>query len=375
MPRKSAIQARVPTLPTPTTLRARSTKRNCSSRCRRSVSMRAPVGADQLVDLSLERFSLSLGGDQLVDRDDQRRVADDPAFAVDVCGQFLEGVHAVLRASLRDICFGLLEPLRIDAAGELRKRLLNRQMRIPKLQVAHRCERAHRLPVGPHGVEHDRPPLLGGEARLASGDREARRQPLHVPLPWPRQRLVEIIHVEHQRPLGRAEDAKVRQVRVATQLRSKARRRRARQIRRHDQRAATIEGKRRRKHPAIADRYQLGNPRGRLLLQQRDRIAPGGELDLRVCRPRHLGPRRFAPRRPLHPREMRHHLRGRLRVSPTVGCISNARTTFRDLVGAGHISLPLLGQQAAVPAGGSIPLEASYACGARAQVDPSVTRR
>ena len=52
---------------------------------------------------------------------------------------------------------------------------------------------------------------------------------LDVPLERPGQRLVEVADVEHERALGRREDAEVGQVRVAAQLdleaRSAARRR------------------------------------------------------------------------------------------------------------------------------------------------------
>ena len=48
------MNARVPTLPTPTTLRAMSTNSNRSRRWRRSSCKRRPVGAELLVDHVLE---------------------------------------------------------------------------------------------------------------------------------------------------------------------------------------------------------------------------------------------------------------------------------------------------------------------------------
>ncbi len=48
---------------------------------------RTPVAADQAADLALKRVPLCLLGDELIDRDDQRRVADDPGLAVDDVGQ------------------------------------------------------------------------------------------------------------------------------------------------------------------------------------------------------------------------------------------------------------------------------------------------
>ena len=109
--------------------------------------------------------------------------------------------------------------------------------------------------------------------------------------------------------------------------------RRLRQIRRHDQRAAAVEGKRRRQHAAVADRHQLGHPRGRLLLQQRDRVTTLGEVDLRLRRARHFRSRRLAPRRPLLAREMRRRLLGS-------GRLRCPRGTLRDLCASvPHVTL------------------------------------
>ena len=59
------------------------------------------------------------------------------------------------------------------------------------------------------------------EAAVAPGDLEARRQALDVPLPRPRQGLVEVVDVEDQPPVGGGEDAEVRQVGVAAHLHPK----------------------------------------------------------------------------------------------------------------------------------------------------------
>ena len=48
----------------------------------------------------------------------------------------------------------------------------------------------------------DRAPIGLREAAVATEDLEARRQTLHVPLPRAGQRLVEVVDVEHQLPLG-----------------------------------------------------------------------------------------------------------------------------------------------------------------------------
>ena len=59
---------------------------------------------------------------------------------------------------------------------------------------------------------------LSAKAVVARGDQHAHGQALDVPLPRARERLVEVVEVEHQPPLGRGEHAEVRQVRVPAAL-------------------------------------------------------------------------------------------------------------------------------------------------------------
>ena len=77
-------------------------------------------------------------------------------------------------------------------------------------ELAHR-----RRGSAPTAATHDVAPLLGREAVVAAGDREAGGQPLDVPLPRAGERLVEVVDVEDQPALGRGEHAEVGQVRVA----------------------------------------------------------------------------------------------------------------------------------------------------------------
>jgi len=86
---------------------------------------RPPVGTDEVAHLFLERISFHLRGKELVDRNDQRRVADDSRLAVDKVRQLVEGVHAVLGARLLDVCLCLFQPFGVDAGGELGHRLLD----------------------------------------------------------------------------------------------------------------------------------------------------------------------------------------------------------------------------------------------------------
>ena len=77
----------------------------------------------------------------------------------------------------------------------------------------------------------------GANAAVATEDLEARGETLHVPLPRAGERLVEVVDVEHQLPLGRAEHAEVRQVRVAAELDVDPGPRSRGQVGGHDQRA------------------------------------------------------------------------------------------------------------------------------------------
>ena len=142
--------------------------------------------------------------------------------------------------------------------------------------------------------------VLGAEAVVARGDQHARRQPLDVPLPRPGQRLVEVVDVEHQPPLGRGEHAEVRQVRVPAALDGQPRSRRRREVAGHDQRRAAIERERRDEHAAVADRHQLGDTR-RPPAARAARPGRAGRpaLEHRVARAWHLGPRGLAARDPL----------------------------------------------------------------------------
>ena len=137
--------------------------------------------------------------------------------------------------------------------------------------------------------------MRGVEPAAAPGHGEAGDEPLQIPLERARQRLVEVVHVEDEPPVGRRVGAEVRQVRVAAQLGVQARPRRAGEVGGHEVRGAAVEGERRDEHPPVADRHELGHARLRLLLEQGDRVgAIRGRLPRRVSLPRHLRARGLA---------------------------------------------------------------------------------
>src|SRR5262249_36862799 len=97
---------------------------------------------------------------------------------------------------------------------------------------------------------------------------------------------------------------------VAAKLRLQARARRRREVVRHDRCGTAVEGERGDEHSAVTDRYELGDAGDRLRLQDRDRVAVGGELEARVARAWTLSACGPAVRGALGDGEVLHHGRG-----------------------------------------------------------------
>src|SRR5205085_7905059 len=120
------------------------------------------------------------------------------------------------------------------------------------------------------------------------GDEEAYREALDVPLPRPRQRLVEVVLVEHELARRRRVRTEVREVGIAAELDGQSTRGPRGQIAGHDPRRPPVEGERRDAHPAVADRNEARHAGLVLPHEQLDRVAPiGGRLPARTARPRH----------------------------------------------------------------------------------------
>jgi hypothetical protein len=90
---------------------------------------------------------------------------------------------------------------------------------VPEVEIAHLRELAHRLPVGAAHGRHRAAPVAGAEPRVACCHRDARAEALHVPLPRPREGLVEVVQVEDELAVRCREPAEVRHVGVAAELR------------------------------------------------------------------------------------------------------------------------------------------------------------
>ena len=107
-----------------------------------------------------------------------------------------------------------------------------------------------------------------------SGDDNAGRDPLNVPLPGSRQGFVEIVDVEEDIALRCGETAEIHQVSVAAGLYAKSGRRGQCQIGRHERGCAAIKRERRLGHAPEADWDQLQDSAFVGLAQKLDRIAP-----------------------------------------------------------------------------------------------------
>ena len=176
-------------------------------------------------------------------------------------------------------------------------------------------------------------PLVKPE--IPSGDGEARRKPLHVPLERSRQRLVEIIDAEHQATIRGGEDPEIREMRVATQLSVESRSGAVREVGGHDVGRATVESERRDEHPPVANRDQLREACLRLLLEQLHRVAADrGGLPVSMRRTRYLRPGSLSARPPLG--------NGEATARPRIDVRAETFTRPTDLrVGADHDSASL----------------------------------
>ena len=143
---------------------------------------RLRVALEHLVDPILGLPPARRVWQQLLHRHDQRRAADDSQLAVHPLGEAAQRAHAVLGVRLGD---ALLRSLHRLAAQLLHPGHHRRDVeaRVPDLQVAHRGESPHRLPVLARRGHHRRAPLLALEAIPPGRDLEAGGEPLHVPLP------------------------------------------------------------------------------------------------------------------------------------------------------------------------------------------------
>ena len=274
------------------------------------------------MDLVLDRFGRDAEGlDQVTHGNDERRLTHDPVLTIDELREFRQRLQAVTRVRLLDRLLGCLpDPLVASAlqrAGRFvdgAQQVLFGLVRVPDVERGHLGESGHRLSIGGHRRERHGSCVDGVEAVVARRDRETRGHTLHVVLERPRQRLVEIIQVEHQRPFRRRVHAEVRQVSVAAELDVQTRGRRVLEVGGHDLGRTPIERERRNHHASVTHRHQIRLPRDVLLLQQRNRIGTVRRRHpSRMTERSHPLTRAFSSRSPLLDARMLDH---RHRVPP-----------------------------------------------------------
>ena len=281
----------------------------------------------------LELFLLRTRQDVL-DRGDEGRIADDPQLAVDGATQLGERPNAVLRPHARRRSTGGASSAcrnpgpswsRIDATS--RRAYQTWMFRISaKRAIASRYSRAAAVTTARR--------VASVEAAIPAGNRETGGKPLHVPLEGSRQRLVEVVETEDEPPVRRGEDAEVREVRVAAELGV------AIPVRGPSARSAAIryaaaaeEGERGHQHAPVPDRAELRKTRLRLILEKIDRIsAHRRRLPSAVRGAGQLGAGRLSARGAFSRGGVRHRLR-RLRRRPHGESESRAP-------GSSHCSLP-----------------------------------
>ena len=144
---------------------------------------------------------------------------------------------------------------------------------VEALEGVHRDQPSERLPVAGGTGQRRLANGLGAQPQLRATQDDARDQPLDVPLPGAGRGLVEVVHVEHQAPLGRRVQAEVAQVRVTADDHVDAGDRLSGEVVGHQPGRATIEREGTHRHPLAPQRHQVLEPTVVLRLDQRHRIA------------------------------------------------------------------------------------------------------
>jgi len=149
---------------------------------------------------------------------------------------------------------------------------------VPGGEMAHLGIAGDMLAIGPRGLLRSLRSLLLVAAHEAHGHGGAGCQALEVPLPGAGEDLVEVVDGEHQVALGRAEDAEVRDMHVATRVHLQAGHRRRGEVGGHHRGRAAQEGEGRGQHSREAHRHELLGTAEVLRLEDRNGIGPIGAL-------------------------------------------------------------------------------------------------
>ena len=217
-----------------------------------------------------------------------------PSTSVVILGKRFSRTRSRARSA---ICCRNASPLGVGRRLDQRLRV---QALIPDVQRPQPRALAQVLPIRAH-ARQDRALTGGvGQAIVPRRDLEAHDQALQVPFPRCRERLVEVVEVEDQIPLGRGERTEVQQVAVAARLHLDAGGRQGGEVVRHQSRRAAQEGERSSDHASVADRHQFRQSPSIRLLQDLDRIPSlSRRAPVPVALPRNAFAQGLAGREPL----------------------------------------------------------------------------
>ena len=143
--------------------------------------------------------------DELIDRNEQWRIADQSSPPVDNHGQLRQRLKVVACVGLGRRTPDRLCVCVIDFGLDC---IVDDRVRIPHVELTHRRKRAHPISVCVCAGAHDALTLITTKAILLSYERDARHQPLHIPLPGARQCLVEVVDVENKVAFRRREQGR-----------------------------------------------------------------------------------------------------------------------------------------------------------------------
>src|SRR5690242_13122669 len=144
----------------------------------------------------------------------QGRVVFDAILPMDMLGKLRKHSHTRLTTCLLG---HLVEVLTIDGP-KTAQRFLDLEARVPDMQLAHLCKSPHVLAIRLDAPQDGLSITVCREAVAPAGDDNAGGQALHIPLPRPRQGLIEIIHIEDLSAFRRRIDAEVTEMCIATHL-------------------------------------------------------------------------------------------------------------------------------------------------------------
>ena len=91
-------------------------------------------------------------------------------------------------------------PLGPSSARAISSRRVAVQTGVPEAELAPPRKLDHGHTVGADGGLHGSPPIGWPQAAVTPHDLHTGGQALHIPLPWPWQRLVEVVHIEQESP-------------------------------------------------------------------------------------------------------------------------------------------------------------------------------